>query len=243
MAFCVRCGLEACAGCDGPDSGDLAPLPWEDSPRHWLRRLWQTALSSSVEPQRTFGELPQGTVGSALAFAVLAETFALGSLGGLAAITLRLVAPRLAQQLLGTPAAVAALAALLVGSVVLMVCLHTLWGVCLELGASRGTHAGSWRQGSRFGLYACGWDLVTSPFGLACALISRGPLQGWAALAAAARAPRLAQRAYLETCRGYGGAARQQALRLSIAVLGTAMLLLVLGLTAVIVVVARRFGY
>ena len=99
-----------------------------------------------------------------------------------------------------------------------------------------------WR-GLRFGLYACGWDLLTSPIGMLAALVTRGPRLGWAPVGAAARAPGLAQRAYLERCLGVDGAAQRRSRRWAVSALSGGMLLVVLIFVAALMSLASRFGY
>jgi hypothetical protein len=243
VAVCVRCGLGACPGCAPLDPPARARLPWEDSRRHWLVRLWQTALASGSEPERMFGELSPGRVAPALGFAVLAETLALGSLALLGALALWLGVPDLARAWLMHPPALAAAAALFTGSVLLMLVLHVLWGVSLDLGGGFGRGPLNLRHGARFGLYACGWDLMTSPIGLFCSLLLRGPIRGFTPVGEAARAARPAQRAYLEACRGYGVEARQRALRLAMVVVGVVVLGVALALFGALVWLARQLGY
>jgi hypothetical protein len=224
----------------------LAPssqLPWEDAERPWRSRLWQTALASSLEPRCFFGELPSGAVEAALAFAIWAEALALGSTGLCAGLLLWLAAPEFAHALFASWAARGVLVALWVGSVPVMLCLHVLWGVSLDAGAGRAARRGSWAQGVRFGLYACGWDLITSPAGALIVLFTRGPRRGWASLGAAVRAPRLAQRAYLEACRGYPALVQRRAVRLSMLSVGGAVVLFVLGLLLMLALLAHELGY
>lgn len=243
VSVCVRCGLALCGGCAPALSEGVPPLAWEGSPRNWVERLWQTALSSSTEPERVFGELGAGPVAPALAFAVLAETLALGSLVLLGSAALWLVAPDLAGQLIHHPGAVTAGLALLAGSVLLMLVLHVLWGICLDLGGALGEGRVDVRLGARFGLYACGWDLMTSPLGLFWSMLASGPLRGWVAVGAAARAARPAQRAYLETRRGYDANARRRAVRLAAVVVGVVVLATGAGLLAALFWLARQLGY
>jgi hypothetical protein len=243
VAFCVRCGLATCGGCAPAAAPVLANVPWEDSPRHWIARLWQTALSSSTEPERVFGELTVGRVTPALGFAILAETLALGSLVLLGIAALWLAAPDLARQLLHHPAAIGSACGLLAGSVLLMLVLHALWGISLDVGAGLGHGPIDVRQGARFGLYACGWDLMTSPLGLFWSLLVRGPLQGFAPVGAAARAARPAQRAYLEACRGYGAEARRRAVRLAVIVVGAVVAVTGAGLFCAMLWLSRQLGY
>src|SRR4051812_28110222 len=77
---CAVCRRPECAGCEAtlPPPLSATALAWEGKSGHWMRRLWFTALASSTEPSRTFGELPDGRVAPALAFALLAETLAIG---------------------------------------------------------------------------------------------------------------------------------------------------------------------
>ena len=243
VSMCARCGLGTCAGC----APDLTPtrsgLPWEDSTRHWLVRLWQTALESGLEPERIFGELTPGRIAPALGFAVLAETLALGSLGLLGAGAVWIGLPDLAGQVIRHPEALAAVLALFVGSVLLMLLLHLLWGISLDLGGAFGSGTASVRYGARFGLYACGWDLMTSPLGLVCSMVFRGPVRGLVPVGAAARAARPAQRAYLVACRGFDEAGRRRALRLAMVVVGAVVAALGLGLFCALAWLSRQLGY
>jgi hypothetical protein len=208
-----------------------------------LVRLWQTAVASGVEPERIFGELSPGRVAPALGFAVLAETLALGSLGLLGAVALWLGLPDLARRIVRHPEALAAVFALLAASVVFMLLLHLLWGISLDLGGALGSGRTSVRQGARFGLYACGWDLMTSPLGLVCSLLFRGPVRGFSPVGAAARAARPAQRAYLTTCRGFDEPARRRALRLAMIVVCSLVAALGVGLFGAAWWLSRQFGY
>jgi len=244
IAVCVGCGLTCCPGCPPAPRVSRASLAWEDPGRPWWGRLWQTALASSLEPARFFGELPQGQVSAALAFAACAEVFALGSLGLLALLGLWLGAPELAQQVFANSAACATLALTWLAFVLCMLGLHVLWGVCLHVGAQRPAAARSgWQGGVRFGLYACGWDLLTSPIGVLATLLTRGPLRAWAPIGAAARAPWLAQNAYLALCLGADRAAQQRARRWSLWPIAGGLLLLLLLFGAALVSLAGRFGY
>jgi hypothetical protein len=243
VSVCVLCGSPACAGCLPEVALGAQRLPWEESRRHWAVRLWQTALSSGVEPERMFGELRTGSVAPALGFALLAETLALGSLALLGAVALWLGLPDLARQLLQHPIAIASCLALFAASVLLMLILHVLWGVSLDLGGGFGSGSINVRHGARFGLYACGWDLMTSPIGLVCSLLVRGPIRGFAPVSAAARAARPAQRAYLEACRGYGVDARRRALGLAMVVVGIVVAGLCIAVVAALIWVSRQLGY
>jgi hypothetical protein len=243
VSLCARCGLASCGGCSSAPVLASSRMPWEDTPRPWLERLWQTALDTSTDPERVFAELTTGSVFPALGFAILAETLALGSLVLLGSGALWLAAPDLGRRLAGDPEAIAAGIGLLAGSVLLMLVLHVLWGICLDVGAGFGRGPLDVRHGARFGLYACGWDLMTSPIGVFWSLLFAGPLRGFAPVGAAARAFRPAQRAYLEACRGHGAAARRRAVRLALVVVGIVVALAGVVLFAAFVALSHQLGY
>ncbi|MEO6600842.1 MAG: hypothetical protein ABIQ16_13270, partial [Polyangiaceae bacterium] len=104
------------------------------------------------------------------------------------------------------------------GSLVLlaaMVSLHAIHGAALDRAARRfgGRNSG---RGLRFGLYACGWDLITLPFGLLATALISGLGAARAAAPLGLTAPRQASEAYL--CGHHGlssdsarGAARRAA--------------------------------
>jgi hypothetical protein len=248
VSFCATCGRTECAGCL-PENVGAVPfgLPWEQSHASALSRLWETATIGSLEPERTFAGLPEGRVAPALGFAFAAETLALGSVALCIVGSLALLAPATALELLDSRPVQVGASLALIGSILLMVALHALWGYCLEAGAQRGARtplgAASRAQGLRFGLYACGWDLLTSPAGVLHGLVSRGPLGLWSPLIAAARAPRAALHAYLGGCRALDAEARREALRRSTRTLAVALLILIaaMGLTAI--AIARWLGY
>jgi hypothetical protein len=243
VSLCARCGLASCGGCAAEPVLPSNRLPWEDTPRPWLERLWQTALDTSTEPERVFAELTSGSVSPALRFAIVSETLALGSLVLLGSALLWLGAPELGLRLARDPEAIAAGLGLLAGSVLLMLVLHVLWGICLDVGAGFGQRRLDVRHGARFGLYACGWDLMTSPIGVFWSLLFAGPLRGFAPVGAAARAAWPAQRAYLESCRGFGADARRRAVRLAMIVVGVVVALTGAVLFVAMLALSRQLGY
>lgn len=220
--LCAGCGRIECAGCNtGAEAARVEPaLAWEGVGGIG-ERLWLTALRSSDEPARTFGALPDGTLSAALTFALLAETLAIGSFA-IALVPFALaVAPALAWRVLTHPVGVAYLLSGVGVASATMVGLHAIWGACLEFGA--GASSNGLRQSLRFGFYACGWDLLTSPAGVLEGLRRRGAPQTFRALGNAIRAPRPALRAYQQDLRGFEPAAQRRALRLSIIVLGATL--------------------
>jgi hypothetical protein len=80
-----------------------------------------------------------------------------------------------------------------------MVALHVVHGVAIDR-AARSVGSRRRGRGVRFGLYSCGWDLVTLPLGLLAVALGDGPTAAGRALAAALTTPSLATRAYLGGC-------------------------------------------
>lgn len=223
--LCARCGRWDCATCEGPAEAAVAPtLPWE-APGALGERLWRTAHTSSTEPRAVFGALADGSVASALGFAFLAEALAIGSFAVTLVLAAVAVAPGISMRALADPTGRSYVAGGAFVMTVVMVTLHAMWGACLEFGAGA-TRAGL-RQSLRFGLYACGWDLLTSPIGVLEGLLRKGPRATLNALSSAVRAPRPALDAYQNKNRHFEPWARRRGLRLSIVVLTTTLLALI----------------
>jgi hypothetical protein len=232
---CARCGRPECVGC-APPTGSLtrSALPWEDARGSWSERLWRTALATSTEPRLTFGQLPEGPLLPAFLFAIAAELLAIGSLALVATPLLWMVAPYLVGDLLRSPDIMTGAAGLVLLAILTMVGLHALWGLCLELGALTCGAGARFSLGLRFGLYACGWDLLTSPAGVVQGLAGRGLVGAWKPIASAARVPRSAMDAYLQQRRQLTPAARRRAVLFSLAILGGLGLLSVGGLATLL---------
>ncbi len=233
VVTCAVCRRPECSGCaDKGEDKDTGPvLAWEGT-GNWGERLWKMALASSTAPLRTFGELPEGGIVSALAFALIAESIAVGSLGVVAGAITFAVSPALLGNVLLDRAAGTLVVLTSVVLIVLLVALHVVWGLCLEAGTATTGGSPKWRLGMRFGLYACGWDLLTSPAGVLQGLLSRGPSAAFGPVGAAARVPRLAMRAYLVDRRQFEGRAQRRATQISVTTLGIVMLVFVAGLIA-----------
>jgi len=201
---CAFCGKPDCQGCIAVDeptnaSGVVAILPWERPGLPWLTRLWATARLATLSHREMFAALPEGAVRPALGFACLAEVSAALGLalcfGGVLAL-----APDVASTVWHDPY----LRGLLVrgatlgvpGLALLMITLHALHGLLVDRAARR---AGSRKRGRglRFGLYACGWDLVTLPLGLLVVVATEGPSAARRAAGLAISVPNQATRAYL----------------------------------------------
>ncbi len=200
---CATCGLPECnCELDRPSafSGVMAIVPWERPGGTVLSRLWATAKLGTLSPAAFFSALPPGGVVAPLAFAVLSETLAaLGlcaTFGGLGL----LIVPTLGGELLRNPSLqgylVHGLAWGVPGLSLAMVLLHAAHGVALDASARREGSRQNGR-GLRFGLYACGWDLVTLPLGLLLLTLTDGPVSALRHSARGLTAPNSAALAYL----------------------------------------------
>jgi hypothetical protein len=200
---CAACGNPDCVGCGVEEptnaSGVMAIIPWERPGVGLLRRLWQTSYLATTHARTFFGALPDGDISSALAFAFVCEAVAVSGLGfGACALALAFLPdlPGLLREdhaLLMTVFRGSSFGGLLL--VVAMVSVHAAHGVALDFAARRhGTRKRG--RGLRFGLYACGWDLITLPFGLVALALIEG-------IPAARRAVPLGLTAPLQSAEAY----------------------------------------
>lgn len=200
---CATCGLPECScEIDRPSafSGVVAIVPWERPGGTIFSRLWSTAKLGTLSPSGFFSALPPGGVVAPLCFAVLSELLAALGLCATFGAAALLLLPSLGSELLVNPA----LGAWLVrgvgfgvpGLAAAMVLLHLAHGAALDRAARRegSRHAG---RGARFGLYSCGWDLVTLPLGLLLLTLTDGPLTALRHSARGLTAPNTAALAYL----------------------------------------------
>lgn len=173
---CAMCGSAECPGCaeERTKSGIVAVVPWERN-GPVLSRLWTTARCTTRDAESFFQALPDGQVLPALRFAMLSEMFAAGAMLlcflAICAIvfpgfmwTLALDGSSRGLVVRGVTLAIPGLAMLLVGA-------HAVHGVALEMGTGADRRL---TRGLRFGLYACGWDLVLGPFGFVVVAIKEG---------------------------------------------------------------------
>jgi hypothetical protein len=239
--LCARCGNADCAGC-APAKGEApGSPPWERSDLGFWKRLWWTARDTTLSAETFFTGLSRGTVTPALTFAITSEVLAIGSFGialTASASGLSLLTPLPLWERLGEArfALLALGAFVIIGTLsVLMVLLHVLWGLSLELGMRlqgarpRGIHC------LRYALYSCGWDLLTSPFGLVIACIASGLGKGVNAVRAAANVPRGATRAYLSTAPELDEGSATRALWTAAALTGLVVIAGALGVAALAV--------
>jgi hypothetical protein len=200
---CAVCGLPDCT-CDvdrsSAFSGVVAIVPWERPGGTVLSRLWATAKLGTLSPGPFFSTLPPGGLAAPLLFGLLAELLsALGlalTFAALALLVLPAVGPELLDNLALRRLVTQIVAWGVPGLSVGMVLLHAAHGVALDSAARR---EGSRQvgRGLRFGLYGCGWDLVTLPLGLLLLTLTDGPLTALKHSARGLTAPNSAALAYL----------------------------------------------
>jgi hypothetical protein len=179
--LCAFCGGADCAGCGAAsdtESGVIAIIPWERANAGLWSRLWATANAATQGADSFFAVLPDGEIRAAMRFAVIAELLAVASMAALVVPLVALALPTLALEVLHDPSR--RLGALRWGALGIpllslwMVLAHVTHGAALDLGARRQGASPQRRRALRFGLYACGWDLMTGPLGAVVTLASRG---------------------------------------------------------------------
>lgn len=208
---CAICGDALCPGCLDLDestrpSGVVAVVPWEREGQGVLRRLWATARLATLCCESFFGALPTGETTKAFRFALLSELLTVAGLIVTTAPLLLAVLPMPIVAVIATPEwsvpLARGLAYTVPGLALTMVAIHAAHGIGLDLGARRQGSRRSRGMGLRFGLYACGWDLVTLPLGIAIVTVSDGFGAGRDAAKLALNAPGRAARAYLRQYHG-----------------------------------------
>ncbi|AUX21084.1 hypothetical protein SOCEGT47_015620 [Sorangium cellulosum] len=203
--LCACCGQPDCAGCaaasDG-SSGVVAIIPWERPVGSVWSRLWATSKATTLGAETFFAMMPDGALPSAMRFALLAETLAILAMIVALLPVAALALPSLTLELARNPAArdsaLQCLAVGVPGLTVWMVLAHTVHGAALDLGARRQGARPERRRALRFGLYACGWDLMAGPLGALVMLVTSGVQGAGQVLSASLRVPGKASTALLQ---------------------------------------------
>lgn len=215
---CAFCGDADCAGCENDlsRSGIVAVIAWERPHQPALSRLWSTARSTTRDAEGFFELLPDGPIMPALRFAALCELLASGAalLGflGVAAV----IAPDWLKHVALDPQSRSmALRALLLGLPAfagLLVVAHAAHGLSINFGATRNGAKSSRSRALRFGLYACGWDLVMGPIGAVVVAMKEGVRAATALTTALNGLPTRATNAFLRGCYRLDGERARNAL-------------------------------
>ncbi len=179
--LCAVCGQSDCPGCTPAEedaSGVVAIVPWERSGAGTWSRLWATSLATTQGAEAFFGAMPDGPLPPAMRFAVLCEMLAVASMVAALLPFAALALPNLAMQVIADPMMrERAFRWFVIGVPVLalwMVIAHASHGAALDAGARKLGGRPQRRRALRYGLYACGWDLMTGPLGALWMLVSRG---------------------------------------------------------------------
>lgn len=240
--LCARCGRAECAGCEpvgrASDRDATVAIPWEtEAPG--VRGLWQTARLVTVDGRSFFGSVKSGSLGRAAAFALGCELVAVGSLLGAWWALMLAVFPAALDAVVGlAPSAWLAVGATTAAAVVvaaLMVVLHAVWATSLELGLLLSGHPTEIRRALSYALYSCGWDLITSPFGLGAGLLTGGPQRALQELRRAVTIPGEATRAYLQVARHAPEPAARRSIWVAATITGGLVFLTCAGALALIV--------
>lgn len=229
---CATCGQPDCAGCSpgGEDgSGVLTIVPWERPGAGVWTRLWATARASTQGAEAFFASLPDGELQPAVRFAFLAEMLAILSMLTVLAGMATLALPTLAIEILRDAVLRGALLRGVALSVPLlaawMVVAHTTHGAILDVGARRQGARPQRRRAFRFGLYACGWDLMAGPLGAVVMLTTKGRKAMFELVSLSMNVPGKASTAFLRGVYGLSAEKAARARRLgSIAALVLAIL-------------------
>ncbi len=243
---CAFCGDADCGGCNDnlSRSGIVSVIAWERPAVPVLSRLWSTARSTTRNAEEFFELLPDGPVMPALRFAAACELLAsAAAFLGLVAIV-AIVAPDYLEYVARDPAARSvALRAVFLGLpafAALLVAAHAAHGLSIDVGATRNGARGARSRALRFGLYACGWDLVMGPIGAVVVAVKEGARAALGLASALSGLPTRATTAFLRGCYRLEGERARRALRVSYfgAVVATAVFALVVCVGVVALLVA-----
>lgn len=221
---CAFCGDADCSGCrddreDLSRSGIVSVIAWERAGVPMFSRLWSTARSTTRDAESFFELLPDGPLMPALRFAALCELLAstavLVAFLGVAAV----LAPEWLGHLARDPAARSTTLRIvflgLPAFAGLLVAAHAAHGLSIDIGATRQGARSARSRALRFGLYACGWDLVMGPLGALVVAIKEGLGASTSLAGSLSGLPTRATIAFLRGCYRLDGERSRAALGLS----------------------------
>jgi hypothetical protein len=203
---CALCDDPECLGCEHEQSrsGIVAIVAWERPLVPPMTRLWATARSTTRDAESFFEALPDGPVMPALRFAALSELFAVSSFFVLLVPIAAVVAPEwLTHIVMDAPARSLALRLIVLGLPAfagLLVVAHAAHGLSIDHGATKQGAQSRKTRALRFGLYACGWDLVIGPLGAVMLAVKEGARATLEILNLGSGLPTRATKAFLRGC-------------------------------------------
>jgi hypothetical protein len=209
-------------------------VAWE-RPGGVMARLWATARATTMQGDAFFEFLPDGPIGPALRFAMLAELFAaLGFVVTMVPFVVALAPAWAKHVVLDGGARNVAIRVGLVGIpalALLLVAAHAAHGLALDRGARRAGGRGATARALRFGLYASGWDLVLGPIGAVVLAIKEGIASVGQLLELGVGLPGRCTRAFLRGCYRLEGVRAESA---RVASTATAVVATILGAMVIV---------
>ncbi len=228
---CAYCGDADCGGCENDlsRSGIVSVVAWERSGPA-LSRLWSTARSTTRDTEGFFELLPDGPIMPALRFAAACELLATSAAFVGTVVIAALLAPEWVKSLAFDPSArniafrVVVLGLPAFASLLVMA--HAVHGLSINVGATRSGVRSARTRALRFGLYACGWDLVMGPIGAVVVLWKEGLAAAGSLAGSLNNLPTRATKAFLRGCYRLDGEQAKRALHASYvgAIVATAIL-------------------
>lgn len=239
---CARCGDAECLGCQGLEakSGIVSVVAWERPAVPVLLRLWTTARASTRDADTFFEGLPDGPLMPAFRFAATCELLASTAMFLALLPVAVLAAPSWVKHVLLDPSARSlAGRVLLLGLpafAALLVVAHVAHGLSIDVGARKQGARRATVRALRFGLYACGWDLVIGPLGAIVFAVTEGARAALSVTSLGAGLPTRATSAFLRGCYRLHGEEARRALGTSY--LGAAVATVLGALTVLAAIVA-----
>lgn len=241
---CLVCGELDCTGCEERDqsrSGIVAIVAWERTAVPALTRLWATARSTTRDAETFFELLPDGPVMPALRFAAICELLAAASMLLLVVPIAAVVAPDWLKHVALDPHARGiALRVVFLGVpavATFLVFAHAVHGLSIDVGATASGARRARSRALRFGLYACGWDLVLGPLGVVVVALKEGLAAAWNILDLVS-VPARSTRAFLRGCYRLEGERANKALATATTGVLVATLLGLAGVIATVLTLA-----
>jgi hypothetical protein len=241
---CARCGSPDCLGCSPAEentqpSGVIAIIPWERRVGSAWSRLWSTAVACTQRPESFFGPMPNGELSPAFAFSVTCELLAISSVALTLLAALFAIFPGWSFLVMRDPHLRGLLLRLVMLGIPafagLLVTLHILYGWAVDRGAVRSGAKPHRAHALRFGMYACGLDLMTSPIGALYMLLTRGIGPTLDLVPAAFNVPSSALRALLRRVYHLTDESVPRARKYSTIVIAIASLVMVFGVMVLLV--------